>query len=138
MKTKFKVGDTVYCITQLHWFLQQWFVLAKTKIKKILIDNGKTRYGFTDTCGLDIYFKEKDCFLSQEEASIECKKRNIELKKEQEKFTERLKYLAALLHKKRDVVIELDITERENSSEIMEQLQCEEKTDSIEIRWKND
>ena len=60
------------------------------------------------------------------------------IKKEQEKFTERLKYLAALLHKKRDVVIELDIAERENSSEIMEQLQCEEKTDSIEIRWKND
>lgn len=137
MKTKFKIGDLVYCIAVVEDILQ-WFVLAKSEIKKIVVYDKKIRYCFLDTCGIELYFKEEDCFLSQEEASVECRKRNIKLKKEQEKFTERLKYLAALLHKKRDVVIELDITERENSSEIMEQLQCEEKTDSIEIRWKND
>jgi len=135
MKTKFKVGDTVYCITQLNWFLQQWFVLAKAEIKKIIFGDGKIRYGFIDTCGFYIWFAEQNCFLTQEEAFAECKKRNIKLKNERKSFTEKIKRLATMLRKKVDVIVEFDSKEEENRSEIEEQIRYEAKGRSCEIRW---
>jgi hypothetical protein len=136
MKAKFKIGDLVYCIAVVEDILQ-WFVLAKSEIKKIVVYDKKIRYCFLDTCGIELYFKEEDCFLSQEEASVECRKRNIKLKNEQKSFAKKIKWLAAMLHKKMDITIEFDSEEEENRSEIEEQIRYEAKGKSYEIKWIN-
>lgn len=120
MENRFKFR--VWCVNK-----QQW------EEGKVYIDN----QGFIDTCGLYIWFAEQNCFSTQEEAFVECKKRNIKLKNEQKSFTEKIKRLATMLHKKMDITIEFDSKEEENRSEIEEQIRYEAKGKSYEIRWIN-
>lgn len=136
METKFKIGDLVYCIVTIA-DIEQWFVLSCEPIKKIFVDNGVTRYGFVDSLGKMIYVRERDCFLTKQEARAECKKRNIEIQKQEDSFVKRIKFLASVFQKEY-VTAELNACEKENSKEIFEQLQYEAKSNKIQIRWKNE
>jgi hypothetical protein len=132
METKFKIGNLVYCITQIDRGF--WCILSCEQIKRILIDNGVIRYGFIDSLGKIIYFRESDCFLIKQEARDECKKRNIELQKQQDAFTKRIEFLVKAFRSQKNA-IKMSFIEKENYQEISEQLEYELKGKFFTIIW---